>query len=645
MSFVSQSGSNTQEGDRPKSLSEIIIWDQEGQPIDPTKTTLLWSSFEDPGFPNSISIPRLVEKDADALKERYLAWVYDLGEMVVDGKRLVDHLQIRRGFSYWWMTQIVEKCNFSKSCQIDDAIKLMVFDTWAGSHPIERLRFFSANEALAKTLKVWCIRVGVGFKWKNDKLPKSKVQWRRCIYQRLPATIKAVVWLTYYLIERWPLRGEGVEEWQTSKAKITFVSYLFNLAPRDLTQNRFESPYWSELPNFLRKLNYKTAWLHLYEKDSVIKSVRQAAQVLNHFNRTAKGKQVHVAIESFLCIRVLLATVRDWFHIMPLSKPVEKHTAQVSSNGLILWPLFETEWRDSIQGPIAIKNLLYLNLFEKAMKILPRQSKGVYLQENQGWEFGLLQAWKSADQGQIIGCPHSTVRYWDLRYFFDPRSYNRTLENQLPMPDKVAVNGAMALQAYRDGGYPDKDLVEVEALRYLHLNQRENDFSNQYAIKRHGLRLLVLGDYTARYTELQMRLLEEVSGFLLEGTKITVKPHPNYPIKEEDYPLLPLTVTMEPINRLLPQCDVAFTSAVTSAAVDAFCMGISVISVLDYKALNLSPLRGQNGVQFVNTSIELALAIEKAATLSRDPQQGHGFFCLDPELPRWKALLMKTGCD
>ena len=29
---------------------------------------------------------------------------------------------------------------------------------------------------------------------------------------------------------------------------------------------------------------------------------------------------------------------------------------------------------------------------------------------------------KHMEHGQTVGCAHSTVRYWDLRYFFDPRT-------------------------------------------------------------------------------------------------------------------------------------------------------------------------------------------------------------------------------
>ena len=44
----------------------------------------------------------------------------------------------------------------------------------------------------------------------------------------------------------------------------------------------------------------------------------------------------------------------------------------------------------------------------------------------------------------------------------------------MPIPDRVAVNGPVAREAYLEGGYPEADLVEVEALRYLHIDKIDN---------------------------------------------------------------------------------------------------------------------------------------------------------------------------
>ena len=57
--------------------------------------------------------------------------------------------------------------------------------------------------------------------------------------------------------------------------------------------------------------------------------------------------------------------------------------------------------------------------------------------------------------------------------------------------------------------------------------------------------------------------------------------------------------------------DIAFTSSVTSAAVDVYSAGLKVISALDPESLNL-PLRGVEGVRFVSSSDMLREALRAA---------------------------------
>jgi len=210
------------------------------------------------------------------------------------------------------------------------------------------------------------------------------------------------------------------------------------------------------------------------------------------------------------------------------------------------------------------------------------------------------------------------------------------------MPKKVAFNGPMQRDAYKNGGYPLDDLVEVEALRYLHLSDTIVDAASATNSKNGPLRVLVLGDYLLDNTQLQMNLLVRSMPSLPADTVITVKPHPAFPINPADYHDLDITVTMEPITKLLTECDVAYSSAVTSAAVDAYCAGVPVVSVLDPNTLNLSPLRGCAGVLFASTPEDLAAALTSMAVAPHTRDDRHKFFTIDLELPRWRKLILNS---
>jgi surface carbohydrate biosynthesis protein (TIGR04326 family) len=621
----------------------VFVWDAEGLPPDGDWTMMLWRGSTESAFQSAVSILKLVEDNADVLKARYLAWIYDLGEKRIDGRRLVDHLELRPGFSYWWMTAIAQKFTYVGSPHITDAIRLMAFDAWATNRTIGRVVLTSSNRPLAACMRLWCARLGVEFEWRRKPKQSMHVSLARRAYQVLPQALQTIAYFIFYFVDRWPLRGAGLKEWRKTNGKLTFFSYLDNLMPNATNEERFESHYWANLPAQLQKNGFKTNWLHIYTKDPFHPTTRLAAQKIDQFNRTAIGEQVHVTLDSFLSVRVGFKSLLDWFRLARMGSRLEPTISEVTSNGLSLWPLFAKEWHNSIVGPRSIINTLYLNSFETATKALPTQQAGIYMYEQQQWELALIHTWKTLRHGRLIGAQHTTMLYWDLRYFYDPRSYKRTGCNDLPMPDKVAVNGTASLNACLQAGYPEEDLVEVEALRYLQHGGVKSETGTVPALSKDALRLLVLGDYLLSNTQLQMNLLVQVAPSLLAAIVITVKPHPHCPIHPADYPDLAMMVTMEPIEKLLAECDVAYSSAATSAAVDAYCAGVPIVSVLDPNTLNLSPLRGCAGALFASTSEELVTALTFASTAPRAPRAQQIFFTIDPQLPRWGKLLQDSS--
>jgi surface carbohydrate biosynthesis protein (TIGR04326 family) len=100
-----------------------------------------------------------------------------------------------------------------------------------------------------------------------------------------------------------------------------------------------------------------------------------------------------------------------------------------------------------------------------------------------------------------------------------------------------------------------------------------------------------------------------------------------------------MIIDSSPIGELLADCRAAFTSAATSAAVDAYCAGVPVISLSNLNELNLSPLRGLSEVTFINTAEELAIQLDKLILLDTKRCPSEKIFNLDTELTLWKKIL------
>ncbi len=624
-----------------KHLDKIVIWDSETPLHKCNEVVLLWRAFSDETAPHAISIPTLIEANAEALKGQYLAYVYELGEQQIQGRRLVDHLEIQPGFSAWWLSLIAEKCNFSKSIQIENVIRILAFSQWVGSHPPIRVTLVSANHFLAESMRLWCDQSGSTFEWKTVPKSLTPLPWVRRVYATLPSPLQALTSLFSYAIKSRPLHGVGLDEWRNTKGDITFISYFFSLVPEAAHKSRFASHYWNHLPDVLLSQLQKTNWLHIYSKGDLLPNAAKAAGTVRRFNQTGQGVQHHVTLDSFLRFPVVISAFRDWVLLALKALTLTSGLRKAKGPEAYLWPLFACDWWESFLGPIAIRNSLNLNLFKEAMRTLPRQRLGLYLQENQGWEMALIQAWRSAGHGKLIGVPHTAVRFWDLRYFYDPRAFHREEKNAMPMPDAVALNGPAATNAFRSGLYPEEQIVQVEALRHLHLADAHH--STPLSISPDNpLHILVLGDYLDRNTKIQMRFLEEAVHSLPHDLNIIFKPHPATSMNAEDYPDLQIRIVDKPIQQLLNKCDVAYTSSVTAAAVDFYLAGVPVVTVLDPTQLNKSPLRGQKGVNFVSSSSELVQALALIKKCRPQAAAKADFFTLDKDLPRWQKLLSNS---
>ena len=619
-----------------------LIWDDDNAPPEGGWRTILWRSFNKNGE-KVISMPQFIEDHADIIKKRYLAYIYSLGESNIRHTKLIDHLEIRPGFSYWWMTLLNEKCNVSKSLQIPDVLKVMALHLLSKKIPPSKVILISKNKTLKKTLYRWFKKEGIPFEW-DYKYGENRAEAKhfilkknilRCVYSILPCPLKAAISLLFYIIKRWPLRGEGLERLKNSKAFITFCSYFDNLDRISTENGRFFSYYWTVLSDFLNERKIHTCWIQIFIKDGLNPTAREAKAHIDNFNRN-QDFQLHIPLDCAISLSTVLSILYDYIRICVKGlrmRGIREHFIEKDS-GINFWFFLKDDWRASMYGQVAMSNCIFLNLFENVLRHLPEQNLGFYLQENQAWEMAYIYTWKRYGHKTLIAVPHSTVRYWDLRYFYDPGVYTQNDKNRMPLPDKVAVNGQVSLNMLREGGFPEARLVEVEALRYLHLAATSPMDNKPF---RGHTNLLAVTDYNPEFTKKQIEWLR----YVIQKTAniyYIIKPHPNCPVSKDELPFNNVEISYLPIERLLKTCDLVYAGPTTSAAVDAYCSGLPVICMIDGNSLNLSPLRNMQGVYFVRSADELLQVLSNCNSINtkKSPEP---FFNIDPNIPLWKALI------
>jgi surface carbohydrate biosynthesis protein (TIGR04326 family) len=609
----------------------IFIWDSDDIPPVFSDTVILWNGFQSDIDKKIISLPKFLEENADKLKKRYLAWIYDVGVRLIDNKKIVDHLEIRPGLSYWWMLPLTEKSVF-KSPQLTSAIKLFAIEELLNGISPNKIILVSRDDKIASVICKWC---------KTQNISFEKTLISRNIPLKLSRIIPVSVYAFFFLMRLFFIRFSLIQKNNVTqpKAKISFIDYFANFQFGKFESKKFSSNYWKKLINTLYELKIRTNWLHLFPSDTL--GASKAVNLANKFTKQSENLECHSIINSSLSISMLLGILIDFFSLCLKRyklKKISNYFKPINSE-LDLWPLYLDEWDRSLCGITAISNCLMIRWIEISIRNLPKQNLGFYLQENHAWEIALNYYWRKFGNGELFGVAHSTVRFWDLRYFHDKRTYNDSGHNPLPRPNMIAINGEVSKQAFEKWDYPAKELVEVEAVRYQYLLSKPDtpEISDPTFFK-----ILVCGDIMQEATRSMMKLIERASVNLPAGIIIEVKPHPLCMIKQVDYPKMNFNIVEKPLEEILIRYNVVFTSNSTSAAVDAYCFGLPVIQIIDGNSLNMSPLRNIEGVIYITDDITLVNAINEVSIEKHFVFKP--FFYLNKDLPKWKKLLTNIKC-
>ena len=609
-------------------MFDLLIWDSDS-PAPENRRVLLWRGFNTEFKKDIFSILDIVEKDKSLIRDEFVSWSYELGEKKVDNTSIKDHLEIQPNFSYWWMTLFAEKCNFSKSPEIDNAVKLIAFKRWMLSNPLKSIEIKSNNKRLNNAFNLIAKKNNLNF---SSNYSFSSLDNYSTLH-----LIKGIIWLCLYLFKSKPLKGIGLESWQKTKSSLTFFSYLFNLDNDQLKLNNHKSNFWDNLPDRIIDQGYGLNWLHIYSPSKQIPNTKVAANIVKNFNEK-NPDQVHIFLESFLNFKVIAKSIYDWITIIRLSFKLK---GSLNKEDDIFQILFD-DWNKSFYGICAINNCLNFNLFLAAIKSLPNQSLGLYLQENQSWEVALNYLWKEYKHRNIVGVPHSTTRFWDLRYAHDPRVHSTKNTNNYPKPSLVAINGMSQRNYFKDISYPESELELVEALRYFHLEPHTGMIKKSSISEKKDL-VLILGDYLLENNHKLIDMIIRSAFSLPKTVRFIFKPHPACTVSLKEFKGLNIRILDEPLEDLLQDCSIAISSNVTTAALDAYFKGVPVACMIDSSKLNLSPMLEIDANVFVKTPQELVAKILKSFQESEIKNiDVRSFFELDSSLPRWLNFIKKA---
>ena len=608
-----------------------VVWVGISEDKWPTQLTILWNAFKRPSDPNNVvSLPAFIEENDKVVRERVLKYLVTIKNAEIKNKTTFQHLTLASGYSYWWSTLIALK-RWRNSGNIPFACKIVALEMLMELHNIRSINVESDEPELRSRI-LECIRRPEPSTFLSYFLGlKSLMIDLGCFLFHL---VRALGSFAHYLYET--RKVPKIENQSSLSKQMLFIDFYNASEPTNQGHQVITSTYWGGLPQWLQNNStVQPDWLHNFPENIDNRKIRTATNTLK--NRSDENFGSHSLLLFKPTRETIIESTRSYFLLIKkfwtlraISKVKYEH-----SLGTNLWPLFKGEWRESLIGSTAIRHCLLIASVERFVRLMPKYEQIVYLMENQPWESPFIYSCTKHGQGRLFGVAHSTVRFWDLRYFQHQDEHSVNSEADHPSPHIIVVNGSEAKSLLQDNRWlTDNQIVVAEALRYGYLST----LTRTRTIGKSDLpHLVVLGDFLPSANTFLLTKLHESQKFTTTKFRMSLRSHPICKFNSDETRSFNDSITDVDLKTLLESADVVLTTANSSSAAESVSLGIPTILMVDPESLNYSPFRKTELAQFVTSAEELSLALIGFNDLVSS--QIPDFFCLDDDYPRWRNLL------
>jgi len=588
-------------------VTSLRIADRFGDGVD-----VAWREF---GEAPRRSLPSLVRSDDGSVRDALLEVLHAACEVRVDGSSVVDHLVVNDRPSHWWMGLVHAK-RWGEVGVLADLAKLLVLGDLVASLAPDDVTVSLDDPHVAAAAAATARRAA----------PRARVVVTSPTPRR-GGSVRQHARAFAHLARRITWRTSTPRADALGVPRVALADYLFRLPTSVLEGGAYSSRYWGSLPSVLASSGTTITWLHRYTPHDGIRRIGDARRLVRRLNKSGERHHLLDDASPTVAARALVRYMR----LLRVSRRLHSVEGAFITKRADLRPILMREWDGSFRGSHAMSCALLTERIATVSSTLPRHERGIYIMENQPWEYALQHAWRKAGHGPLVGVAHSTVRHWDLRYHGARRAPIGSSSGP-PAPDHVAVNGPAARFALEASGMDRDRIVEVEALMYLYLAELSRNVDPRD--------IVILGELDTAHTQ---RLINAVANALKSGVidaPVVFKPHPLTPITSFALSDPRIALTTADIGALLAGARCTVVGASGSAVLESACLGIPVVALLNADDLELLPVSSHPLLSIVESSSALTdeiIGVLSKPTVTRPPHDAT--FHLDPRLPRWRRLL------
>ncbi len=588
---------------------------------------ILWNEYYKRD--NITSIPLYIFENKEEIRNELLDILHRIGVYSINNKSVLEHLEIEDNFSYWWITSLGQAEPYSNGKSIYDLMKLICLNKLLDKQNFKKILIDLKNKKNLKVINA-CIEG-------NNIIYKSELPYFQKIknkYFNFDA-----IYLFINLIKFCLFSMQRIE-FNNSKNKKNLLNYdihIFDVFTHfKIDSNVFKSGYWNELKEHLDGTNLRVEWNHFYFKNNN-ESLKRSINDCLHYDTTIQNNS-HKIIDATINLNNFLYVVKKIMMLFFKNQSILKKNSnnifliQGKKNKFNFYSIISNEMSKSMFGIKAFLNIFHFRCLNEKILSLNKDAVCLFIQENQPWEYALTYFWRKNLNNKIIGYPHTTIPFFDFRYYFSKKTFELP-KFQPHLPRIMAINGSDMMQKLKIFDYLPSEKINVEALRYNYLNKIKLKKKDNYKGK-----MLLIGDLVKDVTLNQLEFIQLWRKKFNPEIKIIFRPHPSAKVKDySKYSFL--SFSRNSLIQDINNCDIFVVNNTTSAAADIYALGLPLITYNDLERINFSPILGNPNSITAENIDDFQQSFQKLRKLKLKPND---YFHINKEIPMWKKLLEKV---
>ena len=448
---------------------------------------------------NGEKINRVLENNKKIIRTKYLNIIHNIIESYS-----LNYKYFRiRDLNLFKMSLINEKNPF-KSSAIFECLKLLALEIIIKKKKINKIIYHGKIDNLHKSLKDFCINQNINYEREKITLTNSNF--------KLIFFLTGIFFFLKQLYKNFNLEKKSKKNFDAS-----IISYFVHFDRHQ--KKKFQSNLWGDLIKYLNTKKISINWFHFYIPSGQVKKSYLANSMIKNFN--LNKYENHNFVNSVLNLGDLLNCFLIYFilfvrNIFFLKNNLNFFLNKYSKTNFYYF--LEKDLMSSFFGSTLIYNIMHIVTFDNLLKNIPKQKFGIYIIENQSWEYSFIKLWKKYNHGKLFAYFNSSIRFWDLRYLKKKNELRNSNEN----PDVFLINSNVFKSEIKKLGYPMSKVFVVEALRYKNLKPIKKIKKNK--------KILIVGDILFKESDILLKFVGKTIDSL-KNYKFYFKPHPTMTLK------------------------------------------------------------------------------------------------------------------